>query len=79
MLGWQVYKVEGMRMGVNHGADRLPFPSPVPVAAQVRDAVELLSVTPAVGGLQVVARVTVERDGGDKPARVVAAVSVLVP
>jgi acyl dehydratase len=79
MLSWQVYKVEGIRMGVNYGADRLRFPSPVPVAAKVRAGVELLSVTPTSGGYQVVARVTVERDGGDKPACVVDAVSVLVP
>jgi hypothetical protein len=41
--------------------------------------VELLSVTPAGEGYQVVERVTVERDGGDKPACVVDAVSVLMP
>jgi acyl dehydratase len=79
MLSWQVYKVEGMRMGVNYGANRLRFPSPVPVASKVRAGVELLSVTRAGEGYQVVARVTVERDGGDKPACVVDAVSVLVP
>jgi acyl dehydratase len=79
MLSWQVYKVEGMRMGVNYGANRLRFPSPVPVDSKVRAGVELLSVTPAGGGYQVVARVTVERDGGDKPACVVDTVSVLVP
>jgi acyl dehydratase len=79
MLSWQVYKVEGMQMGVNYGANRLRFPSPVPVASKVRAGVELLSVTPASGGYQVVARVTVERDDGDKPACVVDAVSVLVP
>jgi acyl dehydratase len=79
MLSWQVYKVEGMRMGVNYGANRLRFPSPVPVDSRVRAGVELLSVTPASGGYQLVARVTVERDGGDKPACVVDTVSVLVP
>ena len=50
MLSWQVYKVEGVRMGVNYGANRLRFPSPVPVASKVRAGVELLSVTPAGGG-----------------------------
>ena len=79
MLSWQVYKVEGMPMGVNYGANRLRFPSPVWVAPTVRAGVELLSVTPAGGGYQVIARVAVERDGGDKPACAVDAVSVLVP
>jgi len=79
MLSWQVYKVEGIRMGVNYGADRLRFPSPVPVDSKVRAGVELLSVTRTGAGHQVLARVTVERDGGDKPACVVDTVSLLVP
>jgi acyl dehydratase len=79
MLVWQVYKVEGVRMGVNYGADKLRFPAPVPVDSQVRAGVELLSVTPGAGGHQVKARITLERDGGDKPVCVVDTVSVVVP
>ncbi|MDH2392588.1 MULTISPECIES: MaoC family dehydratase [Streptomyces] len=78
-LVWQVYSVEGMRMGVNYGADRLRFPAPLPAGSKVRAGVELLSVTPGAGGHQVTTRVTVERDGGTKPVCVVDAVSVLVP
>ncbi len=78
-LVWQIYTVEGIRMGVNYGANKLRFPSPVPVDSKVRAGVELLSVTPGSAGYQVVARVTVERDGGDKPACVVDTVSLLVP
>lgn len=79
MLSWQVYKVDGIRMGVNYGADKVRFPSPVPVGSQVRAGVELRSVTAGAGGYRVVARVTIERSGGDKPACVVDTVSVLVP
>ena len=79
MLVWQVYRVEGVRMGVNYGANKLRFPSPVPVDSKVRAGVELLSVTPSGGGYQVTARVTIERAGGGKPACVVETVSVLVP
>ncbi|MGW4336435.1 MaoC family dehydratase [Rhodococcus koreensis] len=79
MLSWEVYKVDGVRMGVNYGADKLRFPSPVPVGSKVRAGVELVSVTPGSAGYQVVSRVTIERDGGDKPACVVDTVSVLVP
>jgi len=79
MLVWQVYAVEGVRMGVNYGANKVRFPSPVPVDTKVRAGVELLSVTPGGGGYQVTARVTVEREGAEKPACVVEAVSVLVP
>jgi acyl dehydratase len=79
MLTWQVYDVRGIRMGVNYGANKLRFPAPVPVDSRVRAGVELLEVIPGVSGYQVVTRVTVEREHGDKPACVVDTVSVLVP
>jgi acyl dehydratase len=79
MLTWQVYTVEGVRMGVNYGANKLRFPSPVPVGSRVRAGVELVGVTPGGGGYQAMARVTVEREGGDRPVCVVDTVSVLVP
>lgn len=79
MLSGEVYKVGGVQMGVNYGANKLRFPSPVPVGSKVRAGVELVAVTPGNGGYQIVARVTVEREGSDKPACVVDTVSVLVP
>ncbi|MCZ4590081.1 MaoC family dehydratase [Rhodococcus opacus] len=79
MLTWQVYKVEGVTMSVNYGADKLRFPSPVPVGSRVRAGVELTSVTPNKLGYQVATRVTIERDGGDNPACVVDTLAVVVP
>lgn len=79
MLAWQVYSVEGVTMSVNYGANKVRFPSPVPVGSKVRAGVELLSVEKSGERYQVTARVTVERDGADKPACVVETVSVLVP
>jgi acyl dehydratase len=79
MLTWQVYKVEGVKMGVNYGADKLRFPSPVPVGSRVRAGVELTSVTPNKLGYQVATRVTIELDGSDKPACVVDMLAVVVP
>ena len=79
MLTWQVYKVEGVKMAVNYGADKLRFPSPVPVGSRVRAAVELTSVTPNKLGFQVATRVTIELDGSDKPACVADMLAVVVP
>jgi acyl dehydratase len=79
MLTWQVYKVEGVKMGVNYGADKLRFPSPVPVGSRVRAGVELTSVTPNKLGYQVATRVTIELDGSDKPACVADMLAVVVP
>jgi acyl dehydratase len=79
MLVWQIYQVEGVQMGINYGANKVRFPAPVPVDSKVRAGVELLSVTPSTLGYQVMARVTIERDGSDKPACVADTVSVVVP
>jgi acyl dehydratase len=79
MLTWQVYTVEGVTMAVNYGADKLRFPSPVPVGSRVRAGVELTSVTPNKLGYQVAIRVTIELDGSDKPACVVDMLAVVVP
>ena len=75
---WQIYQVEGVKLGVNYGADKLRFPSPVPADSRVRAGVELVSVTPGEGTYRVVTRVKIEREGGDKPACVVDTVSVMV-
>jgi acyl dehydratase len=78
-LTWQVYRVDGVSMSVNYGADRLRFPSPVPVGSRVRAGVELTKVSPASSGYQVESRVTIERDGAPKPACVVDMITLVVP
>ncbi|MBW5422197.1 dehydratase [Streptomyces sp. BG9H] len=72
----QIMRVEGMRMGINYGTEKVRFPSPVPVGSRLRATAELMDVTPTKdGGVQVTARVTVEREGSDKPACVAESVS----
>jgi acyl dehydratase len=78
-LTWQVYEVQGVKMIVNYGADKLRFPSPVPVGSRLRAGVELNAVTPIALGYQVALRVTIERDGGDKPACVADMLAVVMP
>jgi acyl dehydratase len=78
MLVHQVYAVAGLRMGVNYGANRVRFPSPVPAGSRIRAGVELLALTPTQAGSQLRARVTIEREGAEKPACVVETVSLLV-
>jgi acyl dehydratase len=70
MLIAQVYRIDGGRMGVNYGLDRVRFTAPVPVGSRVRGRVELLDVRDVTGGVQVATRVTVEIDGSERPALV---------
>jgi len=79
MLVGEVYTIEGVKMGVNYGANKLRFPAPVPVGSKVRAGVSLLEVTPNALGYQIATRVTIEREGGDKPACVVDVLAVVVP
>jgi acyl dehydratase len=64
----QVVRVEGIKMAVNYGCDKVRFPSPVPVGGKVRVGVELLDVTDIEGGVQVKERFTFEVEGAEKPA-----------
>jgi acyl dehydratase len=69
MLVPQVLRVEGMRMGVNYGCNRVRFPAPVPVGAKLRVGVEVLEVTDVDGGgVQVTTRHTFECEGAQKPS-----------
>lgn len=71
----QVFRVEGVRMGLNYGTDKVRFPAPVPVGSRLRATAVLQKVAEAGGGVQVTAAVTVEREGGDKPVCVAESVS----
>ncbi|MFF7602317.1 MaoC family dehydratase [Streptomyces mirabilis] len=77
VIGDSVLAVEGTRMGVNYGTNKVRFPAPVPVGSRVRGHVELIEVTDVAGGVQMVTKVTIEREGGDKPVCVAESVSRL--
>lgn len=66
----QVYKVDGVTMGINYGLNKVRFTSPVPVGSKVRGAVELVEVGDVTGGVQLVNKVTVEIEGSERPALV---------
>ncbi|MGC9670705.1 MaoC family dehydratase [Planosporangium sp. 12N6] len=63
----QIYRVDGVRMAVNYGLNKVRFPAPVPVGAKLRATVRLVEVTQLDGAVQAVLSTTVETDGGDKP------------
>jgi acyl dehydratase len=61
--------IEGARMGINYGLNRVRFTAPVPVGSRLRARLVLQSTEPlAPDGLQMTWLVTVEREGSDKPA-----------
>jgi acyl dehydratase len=57
----------GSRMAINYGLNRVRFVSPVVSGSRVRGRFTLANVEETGGSIQATWRVTVERDGGDKP------------
>jgi acyl dehydratase len=70
-LAWEVYTVEGARLSVNYGLNKLRFISPVAVGSRVRAQLTLTAVEDVPGdALQVTTTVTIELEGAPKPAAV---------
>ena len=60
--------VEGPRMTLNYGLNRVRFVSPVTSGSRVRARVALATIDDMGDSIQVTWGVTIEREGGDKPA-----------
>ncbi|WP_037577646.1 MaoC family dehydratase [Phaeacidiphilus oryzae] len=67
LLAKECYAVEGIKMAVNYGSNKVRFPSPVPVGTKVRGSAELVSLDEVPGGRQAVVRFTVSSEGSPKP------------
>ena len=64
----QVVTIGGFSMGVNYGANKVRFMSPVPVGARLRLGVKLLQVDDIPGGVQMSMEFTFECEGAAKPS-----------
>jgi len=60
-------KIDGQKLGINYGFDRIRFPSPVPVGTKVRATSTLKRVEVKGGMLETMNEVVVEAQGTDKP------------
>ena len=73
----QTYAVDNIAMGMNYGANKVRFPSPVPVDSKIRVGAKLLEAKPIAIGTQFVIQATVERQGSEKPVCIAEVVYVL--
>ena len=70
-LAWEVYTIEGARLSVNYGLNKLRFITPVKVGSRVRAHLSVAGVDEVAGNaLQVATTVTIELEGAEKPAAV---------
>jgi acyl dehydratase len=60
--------VDGLRMTLNYGLNRVRFVSPVPSGSRIRARISLGKVDDMGDSIQATWNLTIERDGSEKPA-----------
>ncbi|WP_109526605.1 MULTISPECIES: MaoC family dehydratase [Nocardia] len=64
----QLRRIEGVRMGVNYGLDRVRFPAPVRAGSRIRARSTLVGCERiGADGVQLLTRTTVDVDESEKP------------
>ena len=77
VLAEQIYDVQGLAFGMNYGANKLRFPSPVPVDSRVRATGTLKETNDIAIGTQAIMNFVIEIEGAEKPALVAEVVYVM--
>lgn len=72
----EIATLKDLKMGVNYGTDKVRFPSAVKVGSRLRGKGEMIAAEKTKdGGVQATIRVTVEIEGGERPACVADTIS----
>ncbi|TMG76610.1 MAG: MaoC family dehydratase [Betaproteobacteria bacterium] len=66
----EAVEIQGVRLGINYGLNRVRFTGPVPAGSRVRARFRLAAAEDIEGGVQATWDVTVEREGETKPVLV---------
>jgi acyl dehydratase len=67
----EIFTVEGVKLVVNYGLNKVRFVSPVPAGSQLRMRAKLDELSEVPGGHQAALSLTLERENEEKPACVV--------
>ena len=67
LLREAVGAIDGARMGINYGLNKVRFPAPLPTGSRVRGRCTLQRVEAVEGGVQATWSIIVEREGAAKP------------
>lgn len=77
-LAGSIFTVEGPKLVINYGLNKVRFPNPVPVGSRIRANAVITSVDESSAGVSMVVKNTVEIEGVEKPACVAENVRVMV-
>jgi acyl dehydratase len=73
-------RIDNTRMGVNYGLNKVRFTGPVPVGCRLRAAMTLLACEPIDnGGMQMTWKMSIQREGVEKPVCVAESISRRYP
>lgn len=68
ILQRDIFRVEGVAMGINYGLESVRFPAPVPVGSRIRLTSQIAAASETAGGVRVIFRSTIEIEGAGRPA-----------
>ncbi|GAA4081520.1 MaoC family dehydratase [Actinomadura miaoliensis] len=74
----EIFRIDGLKMGVNVGLNKVRFPAPVKVGSRVRGGAELVDLKNSPAGKLSTVRVTVEVEGEKRPACVAETLSLYI-
>ncbi|RJL22100.1 MaoC family dehydratase [Bailinhaonella thermotolerans] len=74
----EIFRVDGLKMGINYGLNKVRFPSPVKVGARIRAGAELVDVKGTPAGTLATVRLTIEVEDAKRPACVADTLSLYV-
>jgi len=60
-------RIDGLRMTLNYGLNRVRFVSPVPSGSRIRARIALAELAEVGSAAQATWNITIEREGGEKP------------
>lgn len=73
-----IYKVKGVRHGLNYGSDRVRFTAPVPAGSRVRGRYKLKAAEEVKNnGLKIIGETKIEIEGEDRPACIAESIGIL--
>ncbi|NKY54728.1 MaoC family dehydratase [Nocardia flavorosea] len=77
-LSATIFDIDGVRMKINYGMNKVRFPAPVPVGSKIRCGARLESLERTPKGANLITTYTIEIDGAQRPALVAETLRVLV-
>ncbi|GAB88956.1 MaoC family dehydratase [Gordonia rhizosphera] len=78
MLAGSIFTVEGPKLVINYGMNKVRFPHPVKVGSRIRANAVITSVEQTPAGVNMVVKNVIEIEGVEKPACIAENVRVMV-